>query len=194
MLSSLILPLSLLSTLLPLSSPGVLRVPLKITAPVDDRESLHLSQSHDGLRHFVPVDIYSDNIIAIEGLISVLHTLQLQEGFGSQQHRRYGKYSLLHVDVKIFWQLVRMLYAYPGLVGIRHDLFLVFGLWHAYHYAHVAIWNEFRATFLGSAFFKVFPDQKLMQRPKLTHSTTFFTWIRLAYPLFKDKLPPPCRS
>jgi hypothetical protein len=110
------------------------------------------------------------------------------EGFGSDVHRRFGRYSLLHVDVKIFWQLVRLLYSYPRLVGMRHDLFLLFGFWHAYHYAHVALWNDFRHTFLGPVFFALYPDHKLMQRPKLTQSSTLFTWMRLAYPSIKSKL------
>ena len=49
-------------------------------------------------------------------------------------------------------------------------------------YAHVAIWNEFRHTFLADAFFVLFPNQKLMRRPRLTHSSVLFTWLRLAYP------------
>ena len=166
----------------------VRRIPLKMVESDDDLEQVHLDESSDGLRYFFPVDIYSHNITAIDGLVSVLEILQQQEGFGSLGHRRAGRYSLLHVDVKIFWQLLRMLYSYPGLVGMRHDLFLLFGFWHAYHYAHVALWNEFRHTFLGPAFFSLFPDHKLMQRPKLTQSSTFFMWLRLAYPMLKEKL------
>ena len=48
---------------------------------------------------------------------------------------------------------------------MRHDLFLVFGFWHAYQYAHIALWNEFRHTFLAPVFFTLFPDEELMQRP-----------------------------
>jgi hypothetical protein len=74
------------------------------------------------------------------------------------------------------------------LAPIRHDLFLVFGYWHAYSYAHVALWAEFRATFLADAFWAIFPDQKLLRRPPLVQSSTFFTWIRLAYPQFRNLL------
>ena len=80
------------------------------------------------------------------------------------------------------------MYSYPGLVGLRHDLFLVFGLWHPYHYSHIALWHEFRFSFLGPAYFLLFPDHKLMNRPKLTQSATFFMWLRMSYPRFKEKL------
>ena len=71
---------------------------------------------------------------------------------------------------------------------MRHDLILVFGLWHAYSYGHLVVWNESRHTFLAPAFFMLFPDQKLMRRPNLTTSSIFFTWLRLAYPRFKADL------
>ena len=123
-----------------------------------------------------------------EGLLQVFRFLQVIEGFGTVGHRRWGNYSLLHVDVKIFWQLFRVLYSYPAFAGIRHDLFLLFGFWHAYHYSHVALWDEFRSTFLAPAFWMLYPEQKIMRRPKHTQSSTFFMWLRLAYPSFKLKL------
>ena len=55
-------------------------------------------------------------------------------------------------------------------------------------YGHLAIWNEFRHTFLAPAWFTLFPDSALFKRPKLLVSQTFFTWIRLAYPSFRDYL------
>ena len=166
----------------------VRRIPLKYDQPTDEKEQIHLQSSYDGLRLFVPVNIHAANISTIDGLMNVVHILQDLEGFDSHEHRRHGKYSLLHVDCKIYWQLLRMLYSFPGLVGMRHDLFLVFGFWHAYHYANIALWHEFRYTFLGPAYFTIFPDQKLLHRPKLTQSATFFMWLRLAYPHFKEQL------
>jgi hypothetical protein len=65
---------------------------------------------------------------------------------------------------------------------------MVFGYWHPFLYGHVLIWNEFRHTFLGPAFFALFPTQMLMFRPKLIQSSTFFTWLRLAYPTFRGHL------
>jgi len=166
----------------------VRRIPLKVVQTDDELEQAHLDSSSDGLKHFIPVDIYADNITTTDGLINIFHKLHSIEGFGIIGHRRWGKYSLLHVDVKIFWLLLRVLYCYPAFAGLRHDLFLLFGFWHAYHYAHVALWNEFRSTFLAPAFFMLYPSQKLMQRPKLNQSATFFMWLRLAYPSFRDTL------
>ena len=71
---------------------------------------------------------------------------------------------------------------------IQYDLFLIFGFWHAYHYAYVALWDEFRSTFLAKAFWLLYPTHNLMRRPKNTQSTTFFMWLRLAYPHFREKL------
>src|SRR5689334_5559351 len=34
----------------------------------------------------------------------------------------------------------------------------------------------------------LFPDHKLMDRPLLSHSATFFLWLRMSYPYFKEKL------
>ena len=154
---------------------------------MSEEEEKHLQSSSDGLKYFIPLDIHSSNITAISGLVEVLKFLS-KEGFGSPTHRRVGKYSLLHVDVKIYWQLFRMLYSYPMLAPIRHDLFLVFGLWHPYHYAHIAAWRQYRSTFLGPAYFLLYPHHNLKERPLLTHSATFFLWLRLSYPGFQAKL------
>ena len=165
----------------------VTRIPLK-PSPATPEEKLHLDNSCDGLRYLHPVDIYPDNVVSSDGLIAVLHRLQLLEGFGSSDHQRAGSYSLLHADVAIFWQALRLLYCYSGMAPLRQDLFLALGLWHPYLYAHVAIWNEFRHTFLAPAFFLLFPNQTLMRRPRLSHSSTFFTWLRLAYPQIRALL------
>src|SRR5689334_14370432 len=102
-----------------------------------------------------------------------------------QNPSSFRQYSLLHVDVKIYWQIFRMLYSYPMLDPIRHDLLLCFGLWHPYHYAYVAAWRANRSTFLGPAYFMLYPDHKLMDRPLLSQSATFFLWLRISYPSFK---------
>src|SRR5689334_13957014 len=94
-------------------------------------------------RCFSPVDIYGDNVNSTDGLLRVLRVVQHMEGFGLLDHPRAGHYSLLLVDVSLFWRLFRLLYSYSGLSPIRHDLFLCFGFWHAYAYAHVALWNQF---------------------------------------------------
>src|SRR5215467_9693278 len=121
------------------------------------------------LRSFHPVDIYADNVNSTEGLLRVLRRVQEIEGFGLLEHDRTGCYSLLLVDVSIYWRLFRLLYSYSGLAPIRHDLFLGFGFWHTYSYAHVPCGMSSDC-------------QTLLDRPKLIQSTTFLVWMRLAYP------------
>ena len=74
------------------------------------------------------------------------------------------------------------------MASSRHDLFLCFGFWHAYNYAHIALWKEFRSTFLADAFWAIFPTQKLLRRPPLVQSSTLFICIRLAFPQFRIHL------
>ena len=67
------------------------------------------------------------------------------------------------------------------MATLRHDLFLCFGLWHAYSYAHIAVWTAFRHTFLADVFWSVFPTP-------LVQSSTLFTWLRFAYPYIRPQL------
>ena len=149
---------------------------------------MHLDTSYDGLKQWEPLDLYGDDITSTRGLLAVLRRLQVLQGFGDVTPEGFGHYSMLLVDVTIFWQLLRLLYCYSGMSTIRHDLFLCFGLWHPYSYAHIALWDQFRHTFLGPAFFALFPDQRLLRRPKLVQSATFLTWLRMAYPAFREQL------
>ena len=50
---------------------NVRRIPLKVVNTYDPVEQAHLNSSYDGLRHFIPVDIYGDNITAIAGLMKI---------------------------------------------------------------------------------------------------------------------------
>lgn len=165
----------------------VRRVPLKISNP-NEIESLHQSQSYDGLSVFYPFDIYSCNISSRDGLIDALAKVQEIEGFGLVDSKLPTKYSILLVDVAIFWQLFRMFYTLSGLCVIRHDLFLVLGLWHTYQHCHKLLWSEFRSTFLADAFFELFPNDYLFFSPKLLQSSTFFSYLRLSYKLWRHHL------
>lgn len=89
----------------------VRRIPVKVP------DGKTTEDSADGLKHFVPVDLYSTNIASTEGLLRVLHRLQQLEGFGDLLHSRSGLYSFVCVDVKIFWLWLRLLYSYPAFVG-----------------------------------------------------------------------------
>ena len=160
---------------------NILRVPLK--SPLPEDESLLDGHPPDGLHHFYPVDLYQDNIVSTEGLMAVFARVQQLEGYGLEEHRRSKKYSTLHVDVSIWWQLFRVLYSYQGMSVIQRDLFLCYGFWHPYYYINIAIGNEFRVPFLGPMFFTLFPgEKKLMRRGELQHNVTLFSWMRLVYP------------
>src|SRR6185437_1472629 len=138
---------------------AITRVPLKPVALSED-EAKHLRESFDDLDLFRAVDLYTHNVVSREGLLQVLAEVQQLNGFGLPEHGRAGQYSLLMVDVAIFWQLLRLYYSYSGMAAVRQDQLLLFGFWHPYHYAHVALWNEFRHTFLTPIFFALFPEEK----------------------------------
>ena len=160
------------------------RVPLK-AHPLTKDEEKHYSRSFDGLSTFVPVDIYEDNIQSRAGMLACLnHVLRLC-GAGDAEHPRVGLYSFLLLDVSTFWMLIRILYSFVCFEPVRKSLYVFFGLWHPYSYANVAIWNCFRHTFIGPAFFHLFPSDMLLKRPSLTKCSTFFTFMRQCYPTFR---------
>ena len=166
---------------------GVTRIPIK-AQPLTPLERLHYEKSYDGLRTFVPADIYADNVQSKDGLLRCLSYVLRLCGAGSPDHPRNGLYSFLLLDVSTYWMLVRLLYSFPCFAPMRHDLYVLFGFWHPYSYANVAIWNCFRETFIGPAFFHIWPKQKLLRRPTLVKCTTFFTFLRLCYPSFRSFL------
>lgn len=168
-------------------SRDVRRVPLKLSTPTEIEE-VHQCESYDGLSVFYPFDIYSCNISSRDGLIDALAKVQEIEGFGLLDSKLPTKYSILLVDVAIFWQLFRIFYTLSGLCVIRHDLFLVLGLWHTYQHCHKLIWSEFRSMFLADAFFELFPNDYLFFSPKLLQSSTFFSYLRLSYRFWRPRL------
>ena len=165
----------------------VRRIPLK-PVPLTEEEASHLAQSFDGLSVFEPVDIYNVNIQAYSGLMRSLRQCQLMEGFGLQDGPKTESYSSMLMDVSTFWMTFRLLYSFTGLAPILCDMFLILGPWHTYMYSHVCVWSEFRSSFLASAFFFLFPSENLFFRPRLLMSSTFFTWLRAAYPSFRPLL------
>lgn len=165
----------------------VRRIPLK-PAPISSAEAKYMAQSLDGLTVFEPVDIYNVNIQAYAGLMRSIRHCQLMEGFGLQDGPKTEEYSAMLLDVSTFWMTFRLLYSFTGLAPILCDMFIVLGPWHTYMYSHVCAWSEFRSSFLASAFFSLFPTQNLFLRPRLMTSSTFFTWLRAAYPSFRPLL------
>ena len=82
----------------------VRRVPLKICNTVDS-EIKHHTRSYDGLRQFYPFDIYDSNISCTTGLLQGLRRVQRVDGFGDEKSVRSDNYSILLVDIAIYWQL-----------------------------------------------------------------------------------------
>jgi len=165
----------------------VRRIPVKPSA-ITPAEEVHLRKSYDGLLYFEPYDIYSSNIQAYRGLITSLAACSAIDGFGTAGEIRPGHYSCILLDVSTFWMAFRLLYSFTGLIPILHDVFVFLGPFHIYMYSYVAAWNLFRSSYLAGAFFALFPDQSIYFRPSLTKSSTFFTWLRVSYPFFRQQL------
>jgi len=83
---------------------------------------------------------------------------------------------------------MHMLYGVGGMQPFLNNVFFLFGIWHAYMYAHTALWDYFRYSFLADAFFALFPKTTLLRKPKLFKSSEFLTWLRISYAEFRDEL------
>ena len=57
---------------------NVRRIPPKVVETDDPIEQKHLNSSYDGLKYFIPVDIYNDNITAIDGLMQSFVCYRIQ--------------------------------------------------------------------------------------------------------------------
>ena len=90
--------------------------------------------------------------------------------------------------MSLYNSLSHIIYALDAMQHARQNVFMLFGIWHAYMYGHVAIWDCFRAHFLADAFFALFPTTTLLRKPSLFKSSIFFTWLRVSYPKFREDL------
>ena len=113
---------------------GVLRVPLK-PSPVTEAEAVYLKSSFDGLGVFKPVDIYPHNIVSTGGLLQVLAELQSLDGFGRVEHSPCGLLFLAGGGCSNLLAASPTLLLLLWMAPVRQDQFLLFGLWHPYHYA-----------------------------------------------------------
>ena len=63
------------------------------------------------------------------------------------------------------------------------------GAWHSYKQANAIIFRMFQSEFFVQLHFEMFPGQPFFfGQKKLTKNVVLFSWIRLAYPSFKEKL------
>jgi len=95
-------------------------IPIKPQATTEE-EAQHLASSYDGLTSFWPLDIHQDCVVNTTGLLRVLKHLQELEGFGVAGHRRFGRYSLLHVTSRSSGNCFVFFIA-TGLDPIRNDI------------------------------------------------------------------------
>ena len=70
----------------------------------------------------------------------------------------------------------------------RQTFGLTMGWWHCYKQANIAVWKFASAHFLGPMFHSLIPRHGFKKSPKLISIVTYFSYIRLAYPTFKDQL------
>jgi hypothetical protein len=86
---------------------GVNRVPLKPVVSIDSDRKLHkyLQESRDGMRHFHPVRIATDNIGSNAGLLRLLRKM-------SEDHQSAPvcdrKRVFLAVDINIYWRIMKV--------------------------------------------------------------------------------------
>ena len=127
----------------------VRRIPLKPQGKNED-ETNHLSMSSDGIRFFHPVTLHQHNCQSTRGLLHVVAELNKLYEFTDPKN---DKYSILNIDVSLYNMLFHTVYSFSGLQPFLDKVFVLFGIWHCYMYAHVALWDRFRCTFLADAFF-----------------------------------------
>lgn len=130
------------------------RVPVK-PDPRNQDEKIHLGMSSDGLRYFHPVALYEHNCQSSDGFLQILRVLQ--DVYGFFDNTKTSRYSILTLDVSLYNSFMHLLYGFGGFDIPRQTCFVFFGIWHAYMYAHHAIWDRYLCTYLADAYFAVFP-------------------------------------
>ena len=65
---------------------------------------------------------------------------------------------------------------------------LTLGTWHPYKQANVLVWQHFAQRWLGPLVNYIDPGSNFSKKSKLHTISTWLTYIRIAYPLFKDQL------
>ena len=74
------------------------------------------------------------------------------------------------------------------LDSMRKQLIPVLGTWHPFKVATERIWLTYLNIFWAPALHAISPVLKLSKKQSLRKLTTFFTQLRLAFPLFKWRL------
>ena len=65
---------------------------------------------------------------------------------------------------------------------------MVLGTWHPYKHAHNALWQFGIQRWFGPWFHSLIPDANVRVHPKLITLSTFFTYMRVSYRSWRDRL------
>jgi hypothetical protein len=154
------------------------------------------------MKNFYPLGMLPENIGSNRGLLLILKDL-----FGLQP--RAGHYSFLSVDCNIFLRflkvsvatvcrfalilmddvLLQFIYDLSGVgVDTGEWLCVSLGTWHPYKQANTVVWSHWAARFLAPYFNHIVPGSNFRTSARLVTISSYFTYIRLALPLFASQL------
>ena len=75
------------------------------------------------------------------------------------------------------------------LAGVKSWFGPTLGAWHSYKQANAIVFRMFQREFFVQLHFAMFPGQPFFfGQKKLSKNVVLFSWNRLAYPSFRDKL------
>ena len=73
-------------------------------------------------------------------------------------------------------------------LAMRSWLTVTLGTWHPYKQATQVVWKHWSKRVFAPLFHDLIPNANFNPNAKLATVATFFTYVRLAYPHFKDQL------
>ena len=62
------------------------------------------------------------------------------------------------------------------------------GTWHIYKQANTVVWSHWASRVFAPLFHELIPEANFTKTAKLTTIATFLTYVRLAYPHFRQQL------
>ena len=71
---------------------------------------------------------------------------------------------------------------------LRSFLFVKLGHWHVYKQANLLLWSSHGHVFLCPLYQHLFPAAHAIKKPRLVVLETFFTYVTLSHPSWKDAL------
>ena len=84
----------------------------------------------------------------------------------------------------------------PSGVGqpMRKWLCVQLGTWHCYKQACTVVWAHWGPRVFAPLFHEIISDANFNSKARLSSIARFFTYVRLAYPSFRDELTETLRS